>query len=74
MILVGIGRTNGPITDKRATTRITPEQVDLFMDVIAMVNAVTNDKERWWVEIDGKQTVPILTDESWKTPHKENRK
>lgn len=58
-VKVLIGRTSGPPNDHEVGSELFDHEVDLFKDVIAMVNKVSEDKERWWVEIDGERTIPI---------------
>jgi hypothetical protein len=58
---ISIGRSSGPATDDVITTEVTPEELEAFKDCLAMVNAVTRDKERWFIALeDGTSVVPTI--------------
>jgi hypothetical protein len=54
-VVVKIGRTSGPVVDKEVESVFLEEHRELIKDIVAMVNAATNNKEGWYVELDGKK-------------------
>lgn len=59
-MLVEIGRSSGPCTDKPVEMEIAAGNIDLVKDVLAVVNRASSDKESWYVVIDGKMVIPVL--------------
>jgi hypothetical protein len=59
-MLIIIGRLSGPSTDNTISTNIGEDQLEVVQDILAIVNACTDNKERWFMESDDKITIPKL--------------
>lgn len=61
MVTVSIGRASGPNTDVEVASDFHPEQVELILDIVAMVNKASGNHERWYVIVgDQPSTVPVI--------------
>ncbi len=61
MVTVHIGRTSGPCTDMEVQSDFYASELSTIEDVLAMINRVTDDKERWYIRVDdGPEKIPTV--------------